>query len=96
MFVLNVTVVLRETNLQRVQLEVYEDHWVGKVYARAGFVQKRKLLMLKTKLSEERVLFPERAVPVATPLDILAHSERLHGEWVCFHSLQLSLCLHVG
>ncbi len=81
----------RETNLQRVQLEVYEDHWVGKVYARAGFVQKRKLLMLKTELSEEGVLFPERAVPVATPLDILAHSERLHGEWACFHSAAFTL-----
>ncbi|MDB4895134.1 MAG: Acetyltransferase, gnat family protein [Firmicutes bacterium] len=72
-------VIRRETNLSHVQLEVFVQNWAQKVYERHGFATTRQLSLYEGTLPAGRRA-PDVQSGAVFPL--LAHSERLHGEWV--------------
>ncbi len=61
--------------MKHVQLEVLVQNWAWKVYAKAGFAITRRLSVLKGALHGAGA-----AAAQAAPLELLAHSDRLHAE----------------
>ncbi|HWI61446.1 MAG TPA: N-acetyltransferase [Symbiobacteriaceae bacterium] len=76
LFSRHVDLIVRETDLKTVQLEVLVENWARKVYERAGFAVTRRLSLLQGVPAAPAT---GTAVKTAPPVPLLAHHYRLHA-----------------